>query len=132
MAEKIDFEAALKAVQSGQSITGKDGVLGPLVKQLTEAALGLTPKQHSSGGKDRLLGISKRGDANLRSLLIHGARSTLWRAKHKEDRLSRWMTDLSARRHPNVAAVALANKTVRMAWAMMRNESNYDPEFAIA
>jgi len=96
------------------------------------AALGLTPKQHSSGGKDRLLGISKRGDAYLRSLLIHGARSTLWRAKHKEDRLSRWMTDLSARRHPNVAAVALANKTVRMAWAMMRNESDYDPEFAIA
>jgi transposase len=95
------------------------------------AALGLTPKQHSSGGKDRLLGISKRGDAYLRSLLIHGARSTLWHAKHKEDRLSRWMNDLSARRHPNVAAVALANKTVRMAWAMMRNESDYDPEFAI-
>jgi transposase len=96
------------------------------------AALGLTPKQHSSGGKDRLLGISKRGDGYLRGLLIHGARSTLWHAKHKEDRLSRWMTDLSARKHPNVAAVALANKTVRMAWAMMRNESDYDPEFATA
>jgi transposase len=96
------------------------------------AALGLTPKQHSSGGKNRLLGISKRGDAYLRSLLIHGARSTLWHAKHKEDRLSRWMTDLSARRHPNIAAVALANKTVRMAWAMMRNESDYDPDFATA
>jgi len=94
------------------------------------AALGLTPKQHSSGGKDRLLGISKRGDTYLRSLLIHGARSILWHAKHKEDRLSRWMNDLSARRHPNIAAVALANKTVRMAWAMMRNESDYDPEFA--
>jgi len=93
------------------------------------AALGLTPRQHSSGGKDRLLGISKRGDAYLRSLLIHGARSTLWHAKHKEDRLSRWMNDLSNRRHPNVAAVALANKTVRMAWAMMRNESDYDPNF---
>ena len=96
------------------------------------AALGLTPKQRSSGGNDRLLGISKRGDGYLRGLLIHGARSTLWHAKHKEDRLSQWMTDLSARRHPNVAAVALANKTVRMAWAMMRNESDYDPEFATA
>lgn len=96
------------------------------------AALGLTPRQHSSGGKDRLLGISKRGDAYLRSLLIHGARSTLWHAKHKQDRLSRWMNDLSARRHPNVAAVALANKTVRMAWAMMQNESDYDPDFVAA
>ena len=94
------------------------------------AALGLTPKQHSSGGKDRMLGISKRGDAYLRSLLIHGARSTLWHARHRKDRLSRWMIDLSARRHPNVAAVALANKTVRIAWAMMRNESDYDPNFA--
>ena len=95
------------------------------------AALGLTTKQHSSGSKDRLLGISKRGDAYLRSLLIHGARSTLWHAKHKDVRLSRWMADLSARRHPNVAAVALADKTVRIAWAMMRNKSDYDPGFAI-
>ncbi len=93
------------------------------------AALGLTPKQHSSGGKDRLLGISKRGDPYLRSILIHGARSTVAHAKHKEDRLSCWMTELAQRRHLNVAAVALANKTVRMAWAMMRNESDYDPEF---
>jgi transposase len=94
------------------------------------AALGLTPRQHSSGGKARLLGISKRGDPYLRSILIHGARSTVAHAKHKEDRLSRWMTGLAERRHLNVAAVALANKTVRMAWAMMRNESDYDPEHA--
>jgi transposase len=93
------------------------------------AALGLTPRQHSSGGKDRLLGISKRGDVYLRSLLVHGARSAIWHAKHKEDRLSRWMIDLATRRHPNVAAVALANKTVRMAWAMMTTESDYDPKF---
>jgi transposase len=50
-------------------------------------------------------------------------------AKHREDRLSRWCTDIARRRHPNVAAVALANKTVRMAWAMMKDESDYDPEF---
>ena len=83
------------------------------------AALGLTPKQHSSGGKDRLLGISKRGDPYLRSILIHGARATAAAAKNKDDRLSRWVTELAQRRHLNVAAVALANKTVRMAWAMM-------------
>ena len=93
------------------------------------AALGLTPKQHSSGSKERLGGIRKRGDVYLRSILIHGARSVIGHAKHKEDRLSRWVTELAERRHTNVTAVALANKTVRMAWAMMRNESDYDPEF---
>jgi len=96
------------------------------------ASVGLTPRQHSSGGKDRLLGISKRGDAYLRSILIHGARSVVSHAKHKDDRLSRWVSEISRRRHPNVAAVALANKTVRMAWAMMRNGSDYDPEFVVA
>ncbi len=93
------------------------------------AALGLTPREHSSGGKTRLLGISKRGDAYLRSLLIHGARAVVSQAKHKEDRLSLWVTGLAQRSHMNVAAVALANKTVRMAWAMLRNGTDYDPEF---
>ena len=96
------------------------------------ASLGLTPRQHSSGGKDRLLGISKRGDAYLRSILIHGARAVVAKAKHKEDRLSRWVTELAERKHPNVAAVALANKTVRMAWAMMKYDADYDPEFAVS
>ncbi len=95
------------------------------------ASLGLTPKQHSSGGKDRLLGITKRGDVYLRTLLIHGARSVVTHAKHRDDRLSRWVTDIAKRRHPNVAAVALANKTARIAWAMLRNESDYDPNLAI-
>jgi transposase len=94
------------------------------------ASLGLTPRQHSSGGKDRLLGISKHGDAYLRSILIHGARAVVAQAKHKDDRLSRWVTEIAQRRHPNVAAVALANKTVRMAWAMMKHDADYDPEFA--
>ena len=96
------------------------------------ASVGLTPRQHSSGGKDRLLGISKRGDAYLRTILIHGARSVVAKARHKEDRLSRWLTELAKRRHPNVAAVALANKTVRMAWAMMNHDADYDPEFAVS
>lgn len=95
------------------------------------AALGLTPRQCSSGDKDRLFGINKRGDVYLRTLLIHGARSVVARAKHKDDRLSRWLTNIATRRHPNVAAVALANKTARMAWAMLRNDSDYDPDFAI-
>ena len=92
------------------------------------ASLGLTPKQHSSGGKDRLLGISKRGDAYLRSILIHGARAVIRTAKEKDDRLSQWVTSLAARRHPNVAAAALANKTVRIAWAMLRRGTDYQPD----
>ena len=95
------------------------------------AALGLTPRQYSSGGKVRLLGISKRGDAYLRTLLIHGARAVVTQAKHKEDRLSRWVTSIATRRHPNVAAVALANKTARMAWAMLRQGTDYDPDFVM-
>ena len=95
------------------------------------AATGMTPRQHSSGNKDRLLGISKRGDAYLRTILIHGARAVVSQAKHRDDRLSRWCTDIARRRHPNVAAVALANKTVRMAWAMMQNNTDYDPDYAL-
>jgi len=95
------------------------------------AAIGITPKQHSSGGKDRLLGISKRGDVYLRTLMIHGARAVVARAGHKDDRLSRWVTNIANKKHPNVAAVALANKTARMAWAMLRHETDYDPDFAI-
>ena len=92
------------------------------------AALGLTPRQHSSGGKERLLGISKRGDAYLRTLLIHGARSVIRTARDKDDRLSQWVTRLAARSHPNVAAAALANKTTRMARAMLRNGTDYQPD----
>jgi transposase len=96
------------------------------------ASLGLTPRQYSSGGKERLLGISKRGDAYLRTLLIHGARSVILHAKHKDDDLSRWVKNLGARRHIKVVAVALANKTARMGWAMMTKEVDYDPEMASA
>jgi transposase len=95
------------------------------------AAIGITPKQHSSGDKHRLLGISKRGDVYLRTLMIHGARAVVARATHKDDRLSRWVNNIANKKHPNVAAVALANKTARMAWAMLRNKADYDPDFAI-
>ena len=93
------------------------------------AAIGLTPRQHSSGGKDRLLGISKRGDAYLRCLLIHGARSAMRTAKGKGDRVSRWIINLQERRHANVAVVAMANKMTRMAWAIMSKDVDYDPNF---
>jgi transposase len=92
------------------------------------AALGLTPKQHSSGDKERHLGISKRGDAYLRMVLIHGARSAMRTAQGKSDRLSLWVRALLARRHPNVVAAALANKTAPIAWAMLRRGSEYEPE----
>jgi transposase len=95
------------------------------------ASIGLTPKQFSSGGKERLLGISKRGDTYLRTLLIHGARSVIVHAKHRDDRLSQWVTQLANRTHTNVAAVALANKTARMAWAMMNNNQDYNPEYGM-
>jgi len=91
------------------------------------AALGLTPRQHSSGGKERLLGISKRGDAYLRTLLIHGARAVIRTAKNKDDRLSQWINRLVERSHPNNAAAALANKTARIAWAMLKNGTDYQP-----
>ena len=96
------------------------------------AAIGLTPRQHSSGGKDRLLGISKRGDAYLRCLLVHGARSAMRTAKYKDDRLSRWITSLQDRRHANVAACAMANKMARMAWVIMSKGVDYDPDFGPA
>ena len=91
------------------------------------ASLGLTPRQHSSGGKARLLGISKRGDPYLRKLLVHGARAVIRHAKDRDDRLSRWVMALVVRRHTNVATVALANKTERLAWAMVRYETDYVP-----
>lgn len=95
-------------------------------------ALGLTPRQHSSGGKEKLLGISKRGDPYVRSLLIHGARAALRVAANKEGRVSRWAMALAGRSHMNVATVALANKMARVAWAMLRHGTEYEPDRAAA
>ncbi len=89
------------------------------------AALGLVPKQHSSGGKTVLLGISKRGDRYLRSLLVHGARSVVRLAVAKDDRLSRWINKLRSTRGYNKAAVALANKMARIGWAILSQDSVY-------
>jgi transposase len=89
------------------------------------AWLGLVPRQHSTGGKERLLGISKRGDRYLRTLLIHGARATVHHARRKTDARSRWILSLEERRGKNIAAVAIANKNARIAWALLTTESEY-------
>jgi len=89
------------------------------------AWLGLVPRQHSTGGKPRLLGISKRGDVYLRKLLIHGARAALRWADRKHDRRSRWVSELKERRGQNIAAVALANKSVRTAWVLLTRDEEY-------
>lgn len=89
------------------------------------AWLGLVPRQHSSGGKQVLLGISKRGDTYLRTLLIHGARAVLQSAEHKQDAVSSWANQLMARRNNNIASVALANKNARTVWALLAKEREY-------
>jgi transposase len=89
------------------------------------AWLGLVPRQHSSGGKERLLGISKRGDRYLRTLLIHGARATVHHARRKTDARSRWIMSLEQRRGKNIAAVAIANKNARIAWALLTSNAEY-------
>jgi transposase len=89
------------------------------------AWIGLTPRQDSSGGKPKLLGISKRGDGYLRTLLIHGGRAVVKAAEGKDDAQSRWVNDLVKRRNKNIAAVAVANKNARIAWALLRREEDY-------
>lgn len=88
------------------------------------AWIGLVPSQTGSGGKVRLLGMSKRGDTYLRTLLIHGARAVLQHAKTP----SPWLQRLSQRRPPNVVIVALANKIARTIWAVLAHERTYDKD----
>jgi transposase len=89
------------------------------------AWLGLVPREHSTGGKQRLLGISKRGDRYLRKLLVHGARATLRWVDTKCDNRSQWLRALIARRGKNRAAVALANKNARIVWALLAHNQEY-------
>ena len=83
------------------------------------AWLGLVPRPHSTGGRDRLLGSSKRGDVYLCQWLIHGTRAVRRGVERKDDPTSHWATGLKARRHANVAAVALANQIARIAYAVL-------------
>jgi transposase len=88
------------------------------------AWIGLVPRQHSSGGKPKLLGIGKCGDGYLRSLLVHGARAVVASPRRRTD-TPQWIDRLLARRHTNVAIVAQANKTARIAWALLRHGDSY-------
>jgi transposase len=89
------------------------------------AWLGLVPREHSTGGQPRLLGISKRGDRYLRKLLVHGARATLRWVDTRADDRSQWLRALIARRGKNRAAVALANKNARIVWALLAHNQEY-------
>jgi transposase len=93
------------------------------------AWLGLVPRQSSSGGKPTLLGMSKRGDAYLRTLLIHGARSAILAAQRKTANTNVWLANLLTRRHPNIAAVALANKNVRTVWALLAHGREFKADY---
>lgn len=95
------------------------------------AWLGLVPKQHSSGGKQNLLGISKRGGTYLRTMLIHGARSVVYRAENKPDTCS-WINGVVSRRNKNVAAVALANKNAKIVWALLAHDREFRPGYTTA
>ncbi len=93
------------------------------------AWLGLVPRQHSSGGKVLLLGISKRGDGYLRMLMIHGARSAIRVAERKVTPTNTWSTEMLKRRHMNVAAVARANKNARVVWALLAHGRHYEASY---
>jgi transposase len=95
------------------------------------AWLGLVPRQHSSGGKEQLGRISKRGDGYLRRLLVHGARADLRWSRHRKEQRSLWQESLLARRPTNVVLVAMANKTARVVWAMLSRGETFRAEARI-
>lgn len=96
------------------------------------AWLGLVPRQNSSGGTQTLLGISKRGDTYLRTLLIHGARAVIRVAERKARHAGSWLAGVMGRRNRNVATVALANKNARIVWALLAHDREYEADFGSA
>jgi transposase len=116
--------ASAMVASIGDARNFKDG------RQLA-AWLGIVPRQHSTGGKSTLLGISKRGDTYLRTLLIHGARAVIRVAERKAD-ADPWLKSLLARRNKNVAAVALANKNARTIWALLAHDREYEAHYVRA
>jgi len=94
------------------------------------AWLGIVPRQNSSGGKQTLLGISKRGDTYLRTLLIHGARAVIRVAERKVNHANSWLAGVMGRRNKNVAAVALANKNARIVWALQPRDRRCTADYA--
>jgi transposase len=100
--------------------------------RLCAAWLGLTPKDHSTAGKQRLGGITRAGDEAVRATLVAGATAYIQQVKRGRTKPSPWLADLLKRKPPKLAAVALANKTVRIAWRLMVSGQRYDPAFAVA
>lgn len=95
------------------------------------ASLGLVPRQYSTGGKSNLLGISKRGDRNIRRLLVQCARAYMLRLEHHTDRMAQWVRSMLTRRHSNVVACALANKLARTAWAIAAHHTKFERQEAV-
>jgi transposase len=91
------------------------------------AWMGVVPREHSTGGKQKLLGVSKHGNSYLRRLFIQGARAVLQQRTKQTPGLSAWLAQLAGRTHHNVVAVALANKLARIAWAVLAKEEQYQP-----
>jgi transposase len=99
---------------------------GPFHKGREFAAwMGVVPREHSTGGQQKLLGISKRGNSYLRRLFVQGARAVLQQRTKQSSGLSPWLAQLTSRTHRNVAAVALANKLARITWAVLAKNEQY-------
>lgn len=130
---KADPQAALAQQLMGVGPVGASAVVASVgdFKQFRNgpqfgAWLGLTPRQHSSGGKNNLSGITRRGDMYLRMLLIQGAKSVVWSAHKRDDPISRWVHALREKHGWQKAAVALANKNARILWAVMTKGQAFD------
>jgi transposase len=95
------------------------------------ASIGLVPRQYSTGGKNNLLGISKRGDKNIRRLLVQCARAYMQRLDRQTDRMAQWVRSMLMRRHSNVVACALANKLARIAWAIAAHHTEFKRQEAV-
>jgi transposase len=95
------------------------------------AWLGLVPRQATTGGKPRLLGISKRGNRYLRKNLVHGARAVLPRLAERDTPIGRWLRALLSRQHKNVVVVALANKLARICWAVLAGGRSFSEAAAL-
>jgi len=95
------------------------------------AWLGLSPRQHSTGGKTKILGISKRGNQYLRKQLIHGARAAMPHMAAKQTTIGVWLQQMLSRSHPNVVVVALAAKLARIVWAVLRHKTSFDQEVLV-
>jgi transposase len=140
--EEIDreFSQAVKKEENSRRLLTIPGI-GPLTATALTAAignatafhksrdlaawLGLVPRQHSTGGKSRLLGISKRGNPYLRRLFIHGGRAVVARAKRENHTFGNWLNQLEARSPRNAVVVAMANKLARIAWAVLTRGQDY-------